>query len=53
MSLFLDTETTGLSPAAGDAIVELAIVDSGGRIILNTLVDPGRTIPCKRPVIPS
>lgn len=45
MSLFLDTETTGLSPAAGDAIVELAIVDSGGRIILNTLVDPGRTIP--------
>jgi DNA polymerase III epsilon subunit-like protein len=45
MPLFLDTETTGLSPAAGDAVVEVAIVDSGGRAVLNTLVDPGRGIP--------
>jgi len=45
MPLFLDTETTGLSPASGDAVVEIAIVDSGGRAVLNTLVDPGRNIP--------
>ena len=44
MPLFLDTETTGLSPASGDAVVEIAIVDSGGRAVLNTLVDPGRNI---------
>jgi len=45
MALFLDTETTGLSPAGGDAVVEIAIVDAEGRAILNTLVDPCRTIP--------
>jgi DNA polymerase III epsilon subunit-like protein len=45
MPLFLDTETTGLSPTAGDAVVEIAIVDADGRAVLNTLVDPGRTIP--------
>jgi DNA polymerase III epsilon subunit-like protein len=45
MLLFLDTETTGLSPTAGDAVVEIAIVDSFGRAVLNTLVDPGRPIP--------
>lgn len=45
MSLFLDTETTGLSPAQGDAVVEIAIVDTSGRTVLDTLVDPGRAIP--------
>jgi DNA polymerase III epsilon subunit-like protein len=45
VTIYLDTETTGLSPAAGDAVVEIAIVDSSGRAVLNTLVDPGRAIP--------
>lgn len=45
MPLFLDTETTGLSPLAGDTIVEIAIVDSSGRAVLDTLVNPGRSIP--------
>jgi DNA polymerase III epsilon subunit-like protein len=45
MPLFLDTETTGLSPAAGDAVVEIAIVDAHGRAVLDTLVDPRRAIP--------
>lgn len=45
MPLFLDTETTGFSPARGDAVVEVAIVDGDGSAVLNTLVDPGRTIP--------
>lgn len=33
------------SPARGDAIVELAIVDSAGRALIDTLVDTGRPIP--------
>jgi len=41
-------ETTGLSPAGGDRIVELAVVrvDAGGRIAdeYATLVDPGRDV---------
>lgn len=45
MTLFLDTETTGLSPARGDAIVEVAIVDSNGQAVLDTLVNPNRSIP--------
>ena len=45
MLLFLDTETTGLSAAAGDRIVEVAIVDESGRALIDTLVDPGRSIP--------
>lgn len=45
MPIFLDTETTGLSPSAGDAVVEIAIVDGAGRALMNTLVDPGRAIP--------
>ena len=43
--VFLDTETTGLSAAAGDRIVELAIVDARGRPLINTLVNPERSIP--------
>lgn len=45
MTVYLDTETTGLSPARGDTIVEVAIVDSNGQVLLDTLVDPGRPIP--------
>ena len=45
MPVFLDTETTGLSPAKGDMIVEIAIVNDDGRTMIDTLVDPGRSIP--------
>jgi DNA polymerase III epsilon subunit-like protein len=45
MAIYLDTETTGFSPARGDAIVELAIVDAAGRTLIDTLIDPGRAIP--------
>lgn len=45
MTLYLDTETTGLSPRNGDAIVEIAIVDDTGRSVIDTLVDPERPIP--------
>jgi DNA polymerase III epsilon subunit-like protein len=44
MPLYLDMETTGLSPANGDRIIELAIVDSDGCSLLDTLLDPGRKI---------
>ena len=44
-TIFLDTETTGFSAAAGDLIVEVAIVDSRGRPIVDTLVNPERSIP--------
>ena len=44
MAVFLDTETTGFSPA-GDAIVEIGIVDDRGRVLLDTLVNPRRPIP--------
>ena len=42
--VFLDTETTGLYPPR-DKIVEIAIVDGNGEVLLNTLVDPKREIP--------
>jgi len=44
-TIYLDTETTGLSPAKGDRIVELAIVDDAGMPLLDTLVNPGCPIP--------
>jgi DNA polymerase III epsilon subunit-like protein len=44
MPLYLATETTGLSPANGDRIIELAIVDSDGNSLIDTLLDPGRKI---------
>lgn len=44
-TLYLDTETTAFSPPNGDRIVELAIVDDAGRKLLDTLVDPERSIP--------
>lgn len=45
MALYLDTETTGFSAYAGDAIVEIAIVDDTGRTVIDTLVNPGCHIP--------
>lgn len=45
MALYLDTETTGFSAAAGDTIVEIAIVNDAGRAVLESLVNPRRTIP--------
>ena len=45
MYIFLDTETTGFSPAKGDSIVEIAIVDEAGKTLINTLVNPQRPIP--------
>jgi len=43
--LFFDTETTGLSAARGDKVVEIAIVDINGSVLLDTLVNPLREIP--------
>ena len=45
INLFLDTETTGLSAANGDKIVEIAIVDQNGKVIMDQLVNPEREIP--------
>ncbi len=42
-TLFLDTETTGLHPPR-DKLVEVAIVGLDGKVLLNTLVNPGREI---------
>jgi DNA polymerase III epsilon subunit-like protein len=45
MAIYLDTETTGLSPRQGATIVELAIVDERGNTLINTLVNPKSPIP--------
>ena len=45
MALYVDTETTGLNASSGDTIVEIAIVDENGKVLLNTLVNPKRNIP--------
>lgn len=42
-ALFLDTETTGLGSRA--EIIDIAIVDRNGRVVLNSLVQPERGIP--------
>ncbi|KAB7833563.1 3'-5' exonuclease [Streptomyces mobaraensis] len=39
----LDTETTGLH--SGARIVEIAVLSSGGEVLLDTLLDPGEPIP--------
>ena len=39
--VILDTETTGLTGAS--KIVEVAVIDSHGAVLLNTLVNPGRS----------
>ena len=41
--IFLDSETTGLSPSA--KMVELAIIDDNGNALINTLLNPGMPIP--------
>jgi hypothetical protein len=41
--LFLDLETTGLKKT--DAVVEVAVIDAQGHVLLSTLVNPGRPIP--------
>ncbi len=41
--LYLDTETTGLGNT--DEIVDIAVVDNAGRVLLDTLVKPRRSIP--------
>ncbi len=45
MAIYLDTETTGFSPAKGARIVEIAIVDENGRALINTLINPMGRIP--------
>jgi DNA polymerase-3 subunit epsilon len=45
MIVYLDTETTGLSAARGDKIVEISIVDQEGNVLIDTLVNPERYIP--------
>jgi DNA polymerase III subunit epsilon len=42
-TLFLDTETTGLHPPK-DKVVEIAIADLDGNVLLDTLVNPEREI---------
>nr|AAS90610.1 conserved hypothetical protein [uncultured soil bacterium] len=39
----LDTETTGLGPT--DEVVQIGIIDSKGRTVLNTMVRPTRPVP--------
>ncbi|WP_164113277.1 3'-5' exonuclease [Serratia marcescens] len=41
--LVLDTETTGLNGLA--EIIEIAIIEAGGKVLLNTLVRPSKPIP--------
>ncbi len=41
--LYLDTETTGLGN--GDEVVDIAVLDNTGRVLLDTLVKPRRSIP--------
>ena len=43
--VILDTETTGLSAASGDQVVELAILGLDGTVHLDTLVRPQHPIP--------
>jgi DNA polymerase-3 subunit epsilon len=44
-TLYIDTETTGLSRSGGDDLVEVSVVDGYGNVLLSTLVNPGRKIP--------
>lgn len=41
-TLYLDVETTGLSCSEGDEIVEIAVVDEAGQVLLESLVRPIR-----------
>lgn len=46
-TVYLDTETTGLSPEKGDRVVDIAMVDDLGNTVIDTLVDPERPIPAE------
>jgi DNA polymerase III subunit epsilon len=39
-TVYLDTETTGLSPDDGAELVELALIDDAGAVLINTLLRP-------------
>jgi DNA polymerase-3 subunit epsilon len=41
--LYLDTETTGLGNA--DEIIEISALDNAGRVLIDTLIKPRRSIP--------
>ncbi|WP_149135045.1 3'-5' exonuclease [Cupriavidus campinensis] len=41
-SVFMDAETTGLNGDGGDELVELALVDEAGKVLLDSLVKPIR-----------
>ena len=43
--VFLDTETTGTGPS--DLIIEVGIVDVGGNVLYEGLVNPGKPIPAE------
>jgi DNA polymerase-3 subunit epsilon len=45
MLLYLDTATTGLNSSNDDKLVEIAILEQTGEILLNTLINPERNIP--------
>ena len=45
MFVYLDTETTGLSVHKGARVVEIAILDEDGDILMDTLVNPLCKIP--------
>jgi DNA polymerase-3 subunit epsilon len=47
--LYLDTETTGLGSEA--QIIDIAVVDASGQIILNTLIKPTCLIPAEATAI--
>jgi DNA polymerase III subunit epsilon len=47
----LDTETTGLNRDGSDRIVEIAIINSAGNALLNTLVNPEMPIPAEATAI--
>ena len=44
MTVFLDTETTGLDPDH-DELLEIAIVDDSGEVLLDTLIKPSTNNP--------
>ncbi|MEO2138078.1 MAG: 3'-5' exonuclease [bacterium] len=44
-AVFVDIEATGMDPAEGDRMVEIAVVDDSGHVLLDSLVDPGRGMP--------
>jgi len=51
MRRYVDTETTGLHRAGGDELVEVAVIDDCGNVLLSTLVNPGLGIPLEATAI--